>query len=125
MENKKIAKAIIKFGEQYICFQSKSLVKKWEFFGGEVQNGQTDIGFLTQKFKAEFGISVSIGKKFCQAIFFDYGTQFDVSAYVVNIFDDSIFDVIKTPFKCLMAPELKTLAFENVDKIIMQKILQN
>lgn len=124
MEKIKIAKAVIKYYDQYLCFQSNSPLKRWEFFGGQVPDGQTDIGFLVQKFKSDFEMQISVGKKFCQVNYFDLGVQYDVSAYLVNVFDESIFDAINVSCKYLLSSELKTLAWQNIDKIIMQKVLE-
>ena len=123
MECTKIAKAIIKCNEQYFVMQSNSLLKKWKFFDVQVNDGQNYIGSLAKELKNKLNIFQNPGKVFCEINFFENGKQYNIKAYIVTVFDDYIFEKFEPNCKLFLLSEMKTLKWENVDKIIFQKLL--
>jgi|GEM_PF-6211671 len=123
METITIAKAIIKYNNQYFVMPSDSAIKKWKFFEAQVNLEQTDIGELSKQLKNKFQISQNIGKLFCEMNYFEMGKQVCIKAYFVNIFDDNFANQLENFGKFLLISELKTIKFENIDKAIFQKIV--
>lgn len=123
METIKIAKAIIKYNQQYLVKQSNSLLKKWQFFDVIVDDGQNEIGALSKELKNQLDISTNPGKVFCEISYFENGKKYDVKAFVVNIFNEKDFEKYEPECKLFLLSEMKTLKWENIDKVIMQKLL--
>ena len=71
----------------------------------------------------KLNITQSPGKIFCQINLFQNGIQYDITIYKLNIRDEKVFENINFEYKLLLISELKTLKWEDIDKIIFQKIL--
>lgn len=123
METKQIAKAIIRYNNQFFVVQSNSVLKKWKFFDVAFEDNQNDISELMNGIKKTFDISQNIGKLFCEINYFEMGKQNVVKAYFVNIFDPILAEKLEKYGKFLLISELKTIKFENIDQIIFQKIV--
>lgn len=124
MNTIKIAKAVIKFNDQYLVVQSSSPLKKWEFFGVQVNDDENEISKLSKELKSNFNIEQNIGKLFCEIDYFEMGKHFDIKTYVVKVFDEALFENLSEQNKLLLLTELKTLKWENIDKVIFQKLLE-
>ena len=76
METVNLAKAIIKFNDQYFVIQSDSVVKKWKFFDAVIETGLSDLAALSKCLKSQLEISQNIGKLFCEISCFEMGKQY-------------------------------------------------
>ena len=125
METIKIAKAIIRYNNQFFILQSQSALKKWKFFDAVISEEQNDTATLAKALKNEFDILQNIGKLFCEISYYEMGKQYIVKSYFVNIFEQEIAEKLEKYGKFLLISELKTLKFENIDKVIFQKIVDS
>lgn len=86
---KKVIAAVIKNGSQVLLAQrgkKDSLYGKWEFPGGKLEQGESDLECLKRELFEEFGIHAEIGSYLCSSFFEKNNVEYEMRAYLVSSF---------------------------------------
>lgn len=128
LKNKIVIAGIIAQNKKILIAQrakKDSLYGKWEFPGGKMEAGETDVECLRRELNEEFGIHVTVGSYIVSSFFTHNETQYEMRAYLVTSFDGiiSLFDHQQVLW--VHPHELSTFDMPDPDKPIVEVIQNN
>ncbi len=101
---------------------------RWEFPGGKVENGESDVQGIVREFKEEFGITVEVGEKITETFFKHNGEQIALHAYEIKVPHDGMTekDVLTehTEYRWAAPAEIPTLNFVDSDMLIYPDVVR-
>ena len=118
--------AIIKKEDKIVVTQrsaSMSLPLKWEFPGGKLENGESEIDCIKRELKEELNIEIEIIKKLTNSIH-DYGKmKINLIPFVVKYKSGEIKLLEHRDYKCLHKNELTQLDWAEADLPILKEFI--
>jgi len=121
-----IWKRIGKNNRFMICQRPKHKARGllWEFVGGKVENGETKEQALIRECKEELGVTVEVGKVFCE-VTHEYP---DITVHL-TLFNATIINGVPqklehNDIKWITAKEIPLYAFCPADDIILKKLIE-
>ncbi len=101
---------------------------RWEFPGGKINEGETEIHAIKREMKEEFGEDVTVGEKICESTFFHNEKKFYLYAYFIHFYDDGLskkFTLSEhTDYQWIEIEKIPQLNFVDSDLKIYPTILQ-
>jgi 8-oxo-dGTP diphosphatase len=104
--------------------QNNTLPLKWEFPGGKVENGETEIDGLIRELREELGISViTVGKKL-KPVCYDYGSlSVLIAPYLIEAYKGSLIIKEHNQIKWVEKDELLKFDLASADIEIAIQLL--
>lgn len=119
--------AIIYVGNKILVTQRSEKMKlplKWEFPGGKLENGESEIECIKREIKEELNIDITIIKKLSNSIH-DYSDfRINLIPYVVEHKSGSIILAEHAAFQLVEKHNLKTLDWAEADLPIVSELLK-
>lgn len=120
-----VGAAIVNESGEVLCAQRGygSLIGKWEFPGGKVENGETDQEALVREIREELGIKVSV-EEFIDENYNEYKDKnVNLKVYKCKYVSGEINDTEHQALKWAKPSELNSLDWADADKPILETYL--
>lgn len=127
-ERTRVAAAIIKDGDRYLCMQRcrshyPYISEHWEFPGGKVEPGESDHETLVREIKEEMDWDVYVGRQL-GTVTHDYPDfQIELTAYLCKPGDGDFKMLEHLDSKWLRPEEMTTLNWTEADQELLALIL--
>ncbi|MFQ3547302.1 MAG: NUDIX domain-containing protein [Termitinemataceae bacterium] len=103
-------------------FPGGAMGERWEFPGGKVEPGETDVEALQREYNEEFGISIHVGPCIAQASFEHHEQIRDLCGYLVEILAEPALLTEHTQWRWASLEEINRLPFADSDKKLLPQI---
>jgi 8-oxo-dGTP diphosphatase len=119
-----IASVIHKDDKVLIAQRAKKddLYGKWEFPGGKMEPGETEIECLIRELNEEFGILAQVGDYFCSSFFEHKGSPVEMRVYMVPSFAGHMFLHDHKEVRWVKIDELSSYDMPAPDKPIVEQL---
>ncbi len=121
-----VACAIIIIKNKFLVTQRSAKMKlplKWEFPGGKIEEGESDVDCIKREIKEEINIEIDIIKKLNNSIY-DYGTfQITLIPFIANYLSGEITLSEHCSYKLLNREELHALDWAPADLPIVKELI--
>lgn len=118
--------AIIYVGNKILVTQRSKNMKlplKWEFPGGKLENGESEIECIRREIKEELNIEINVVKRLSNSIH-DYGTlQINLIPFVVEYISGEIILAEHAEYKLLEKNNLNNLDWAEADLPIVRELI--
>lgn len=119
--------AIIYFDNKILVTQRSEKMKlplKWEFPGGKLEDGESEIDCIKREIKEEINIEIEILEKISNSVY-DYGTfKINLIPFISNYVSGEIILSEHKDFKLLDKSELLNLDWAEADLPIVDEFLK-
>lgn len=119
--------AIIFFDNKILVTQRSEKMKlplKWEFPGGKLEDGESEIECIKREIKEELNIEIEVLKKISDSIY-DYGTfKINLIPFISNYVSGKIILSEHKDYKILDKSELLNLNWAEADIPIVEEFLK-
>lgn len=125
LQHKKVIAGVIKKDNTFLIAQrakKDALYNKWEFPGGKMERGETEIQCLQRELFEEFGIETQIGDYLCSSYFEHKGEQMEMRTYLVSSFSGEFTLYDHQQIKWVTKEELDAYDFPEPDFPIIDAI---
>lgn len=120
--------AIILFNQKILVAQRSEKMKlplKWEFPGGKLEDGESEVNCIKREIKEEINIEIEILKKLSNSIY-DYGTfKINLIPFISNYITGEIILSEHKDYKILNKSELLNLDWAEADLPIVEEFLKH
>jgi 8-oxo-dGTP diphosphatase len=120
--------AIILFNQKILVAQRSEKMKlplKWEFPGGKLEDGESEVNCIKREIKEEINIEIEILKKLSNSIY-DYGTfKINLIPFISNYVTGEIILSEHKDYKILNKSELLNLDWAEADLPIVEEFLKH
>jgi len=120
--------AIILFNQKILVAQRSEKMKlplKWEFPGGKLEDGESEVNCIKREIKEEMNIEIEILKKLSNSIY-DYGTfKINLIPFISNYVTGEIILSEHKDYKILNKSELLNLDWAEADLPIVEEFLKH
>jgi 8-oxo-dGTP diphosphatase len=120
--------AIILFNQKILVAQRSEKMKlplKWEFPGGKLEDGESEVNCIKREIKEEINIEIEILKKLSNSIH-DYGTfKINLIPFISNYVTGEIILSEHKDYKILNKSELLNLDWAEADLPIVEEFLKH
>lgn len=127
MVTKKVIASIIQWGDKVLIAQrakKDDLYGKWEFPGGKMEPGETEIECLVRELNEEFGILAEVGDYLCSSFFEHKGSLTEMRVYYVTSFIGEIKLYDHQEVRWVNIQHLLSYDMPTPDKPIVEKLLK-
>lgn len=100
-----------------------SLYGKWEFPGGKLEDGETEIECLQREMREEFNINIQVGDYITSSFFEHRQLPYEMRAYWVHSFTGELQLIEHHAIAWVLPSELSNYDMPDPDKPIIQKLL--
>jgi 8-oxo-dGTP diphosphatase len=116
-----VAGIVIEQGKLFIArrMASGDLGEKWEFPGGKVKNGETDVDALIREYFEEFGVPIKVGPLLAGAEFVHNNKNFRLKAYRVLFISRNFTLTEHSEWRWAALSEIETLDFAGSDRRLL------
>lgn len=101
---------------------------RWEFPGGKVDDGETDLMTIVREMREEFGVKAEPGEKITSCSFFHKEKECFLNAYLVQLEHDGLEKPYilteHTEYKWVFPKEIENLNFVDSDLKIYPDVLK-
>ena len=119
--------AIIYFDNKILVTQRSEKMKlplKWEFPGGKLEDGESEIDCIKREIKEEINIEIEILEKISNSVY-DYGTfKINLIPFISNYVSGEIILSEHKDYKLLEKNELLSLDWAEADLPIVEELLK-
>jgi len=99
------------------------LYGKWEFPGGKIEPGETEIECLVRELNEEFGILAQVGDYVCSSFFEHKGSMVEMRAYMVPSYAGHMFLYDHLEVRWVKIEDLPSYDMPEPDAPIVERLL--